>query len=208
MAYSDFTLKTVQNQFELTLSEQSDLFRACLPLEPSLLLKEILAENIPLALGSNTEKARSELLITPILVEVRRQLKHQISFFSGVSFNVDPEQGLNGSCDFIITDSQELLVLQSPVITLVEAKKEDLNAGLGQCIAEMVAAQRFNQQEGKVVKTIYGIVTSGTVWKFLRLEKTTVFIDLSEYYLSQLAEILGIIAHSALSGNIRSNNPS
>ncbi|ABG51048.1 hypothetical protein Tery_1789 [Trichodesmium erythraeum IMS101] len=47
---------------------------------------------------------------------------------------------------------------------LVEAKKEDIKPCLGQCLAEMVAAQRFNEQKRLLISTIYGAVTSGTVW--------------------------------------------
>lgn len=99
------------------------------------LLEEILRENLPIALASNTEKARSELIIAPILVELRRKLERKISLFSGINFTVEPELGLNGNCDFIISLSEEILFMTAPVITLVEAKKEDLNAGLGQCVA-------------------------------------------------------------------------
>lgn len=69
-----------------------------------------------------------------------------------------------------------------------------MNQGLGQCIAEMVAAQRFNEQEANYIKEIYGIVTSGTVWKFLKLTANNIWIDLTEYYLGDLAQILGILA--------------
>ncbi|MHC5833761.1 MAG: hypothetical protein ACYT04_000000101630, partial [Nostoc sp.] len=88
----------------------------------------------------------SELIIAPILVDLRRQLREQIGLFSGIDFTVDNSKGLNGTCHFIITKSPEILILTAPVITVVEAKKENINAGLGQCAAEMVAAQIFNKQ--------------------------------------------------------------
>ena len=194
MAYSDFTLSSIKKDFHLNLVEQVDLFQSSPPLLPSSRLTETLQENIPLALGSNTEKARSELLIVPILLELRRQFSQKLSVFSGVSFTVDSSQGLNGNCDFLITYSTELLLITAPIITLVEAKKEDLNGGLGQCIAEMIAAQRFNAAEGTPIEIIYGTVTSGTVWKFLCLEDDRVFIDLTEYYLRDIDKILGILA--------------
>jgi hypothetical protein len=77
---------------------------------------------------------------------------------------------------------------------LVEAKKEDIIAGLGQCVAEMVAAQIFNEREGNEISVIYGTVTSGTNWKFLKLEGKVVEIDLVEYYLTDVNKILGILA--------------
>lgn len=199
MAYSDFTLSTITKQFKLNLFEHTGLFAAIGEREASLQLQEILAENIPLALASNTEKSRSEMIITPILIELRKQLERKITIFSGVNFNIDPEQGLNGNCDFLISKSTELLMITTPVMMLVEAKKEDLNAGLGQCIAEMIAAQIFNQRDNNDVSTIYGVITSGTNWKFLNLKEENVYIDLKEYYLDDINKILGILANSFIS---------
>ena len=194
MAYSDFTLSSVKKKFQLNFVEKSNLFEDYSELQPSPLLQEILQDNLPLALASNTEKSRSEMIIAPILIDLRKQFNKHIAVFSGINFTVDSSQGLNGICDFLISYSDELLLVTAPIIILVEAKKEDLNGGLGQCIAEMIAAQRFNEQEENQISEIYGTVTSGTVWKFLKLEKNNVFIDLTEYYLRDLAKILGILA--------------
>ena len=149
-----------------------------------------------IAIASNSEKARSEMIIAPILVEFKRNFGEEINLFSGVNFTVDETQELNGICDFLITHSPEKLIISAPIITLVEAKKENLNAGLGQCIAEMVAAQIFNKKEKNDISTILGVVTSGTNWRFLKLENNNIYIDLSEYYLSDLDKILGILASS------------
>jgi len=197
MAFSDFTLASVKQQFGLTLHETPHLFQSIESVPISENLQKALEDNTILALASNTEKARSEMLITPILIELRRLLNNQISLFSGISFNVDPIQGLNGNCDYIISRSPELLFLNTPVITLVEAKKEDLTLGIGQCLAEMVAAQIFNQQNNQVINTIYGVITSGTNWRFLKLINNDAHIDLSEYYLQDIAKIVGILVHFA-----------
>ena len=109
---------------------------------------------------------------------------------------VEPEKGLNGICDFLITKSPEMLTITAPVITIVEAKKENLNLGLGQCIAEMIAARIFNQKEGNNISTIYGVITSGTNWRFLKLEGENIIIDLTEYYLNQINLIMGILTAS------------
>jgi len=194
MSYSDFTLNRVAKDFNLTISERSDIFKEISELTPSDFLQETLGDNIALALGSNTEKARSELIIAPILVELRKQLNYQISWFSGIDFSVDASKGLNGSCDFIISRSPELLFVSSPVMTIVEAKKENILAGLGQCVAEMLAAQIFNQNEGNEIPVIYGAVTTGTNWKFLRLTGQAIEIDLLEYFINNVGKILGILA--------------
>ena len=194
MAYSDFSLQRVTNNFELTISDKIDMFAAVSELESSTLLTEILKDNVPLALSSNTEKSRSEMIIAPILIELRKQLKLEISLFSGIDFTVDAEKGLNGSCDFLISHSPELLLVRSPVIIIVEAKKENINGGLGQCVAEMLAARIFNEREENNIPAIYGAVTSGTTWKFLKLQDQVIEIDLTEYYLRDVNKILGILA--------------
>ncbi len=195
MVYSDFTtLSKVRTAFDLTFDESSYLFTDIAAIEPSDYLKTTLNEYLPLANAINTEKARSELIIAPVLLEVRRHLKFQIGFFSGADFNVDPAVGLSGYCDYILTASKEIYEIYAPVVTLVEAKNENIKAGLGQCIAEMVAAQRFNQKQENQIDTIYGAVTTGTIWKFLKLVGQMVFIDLSEYYIKEINKILGILS--------------
>jgi hypothetical protein len=196
MAYSDFTLEKTMRTFALTLTEQLGLFASVSAQAASDFLQETLRRTVPLAIASNSEKARSELIIAPILVELREQLNESISLFSGIDFTVDAAQGLNGVCDFLISQSPELLVLKSPVVAIVEAKKENLNAGLGQCVAEMYAAQLFNQTHNQFQNPIYGVVTSGTNWRFLKLDHSIISIDLDEYYLSNIDHILGILIHT------------
>jgi fido (protein-threonine AMPylation protein) len=193
MAYSDFKLSEVIQKFGLKINEQSGLFANVQEEDYSDLLATILRENVDLAVSINTEKARSEMIISPILLEIRRKLNYEISFFSGVDFNVDSQNGLNGFCDFLISLSKEQLFIRAPIITLVEAKNENLKSGLAQCIAEMVAAHLFNEQQGNSIKIIYGAVTIGTIWQFLKLEEKVVSIDLSEYYIRDVKKILGIL---------------
>ena len=200
MSYSDFTLDKVRKTFGLTISDKIDIFASVHEVECPPLLAEVLWENVPLALASNTEKSRSEMIIAPILIAVRKYLNNQISLFSGIDFSVDTAQGLNGTCDFIISRSPELLIVNAPVLTIVEAKKENINAGLGQCVAEMIAAKIFNEREGNNIPTIYGTVTTGTTWKFLTISEQVVEIDLSEYYINNIGKILGILSHIVTEG--------
>jgi len=193
MAYSDFKLNEVIQRFGLTVNEASGMFADVPEVDCSDLLATILRENVDLAVAINTEKARSEMIISPILLEIRRKFNYEIGLFSGVDFTVDAQQGLNGFCDFIISLSKEQLFVRSPVITLVETKNENLKSGLAQCIAEMVAAQLFNEQQGNEIKMVYGAITIGTIWQFLKLESKVISIDLSEYYIKDIEKILGIL---------------
>jgi hypothetical protein len=127
------------------------------------------------------------------LGEIRRLSGYQVSLFSGKEFNVDSSKGLAGYCDFILSYSKEQLYISAPVTTIVEAKNENIIGGMGQCIAEMVAAQIFNQQSGNNIETIYGVVTSGTNWRFLTLRDRIVYIDTVEYYIKEIDKILGIL---------------
>ncbi|MDB9522760.1 hypothetical protein PN480_12490 [Dolichospermum circinale CS-1225] len=198
MAYSDFSLTKFKKTFNITIKEEIDLFATVEPIEISEKLTNTLEETTELALAINTEKARSEMIITPILLEVRRKANYQISLFSGTDFNVDIERGLNGYCDFVISRSREQLTINAPVLIIVEAKNENIKGGLGQCAAAMLAAQLFNEQEGNEIKTIYGAVTTGDIWKFLKLEGTDIFIDLNNYYIKELNKILGILCQGVL----------
>ena len=198
MSYSDFTLKNVKNQLGVTLLEKQNIFSSIKKVDISPYFKETLKENIPLARAVNTEKARSEFIISNVLVEVRKILNHTISLFSGIEFNVDKDRGLNGFCDFLISASNKQLIISSPIITVVEAKNENIIGGLGQCIAEMYASKIFNQEENNKLSKIYGIVTTGTAWKFLKMEELNVYIDLDEYLIEYPEKIIGVILAMAL----------
>jgi hypothetical protein len=200
MPYSQFTIGKVKEDFHLTTVEGVRFFPDSLePITPSPRLQGIL-DDLPWAIAVDTEKARSEVIINPVLLEVRRILDQQISVFSGEEFNIDANVGLNGVCDFIISRSSEQLTVEAPTIVIVEAKKSDLKSGLGQCIAEMVAAQRFNQEKEQAITAVYGSVSSGTQWRFLKLEQQRVTIDLTDYSLPPLEQILSFLVWMVKSG--------
>ncbi|MDY6786019.1 MAG: hypothetical protein SW833_26310 [Cyanobacteriota bacterium] len=190
MSYSQFTINKVKQDFNLKTVEGVRFFPDSLePIQLSSRLQGVL-EDLPWAIAVDTEKARSEVLINPVLLEVRRILDYKIGVFSGEEFNVDANVGLNGICDFLISLSPEQLTIEAPAIAIVEAKRSDLKSGLGQCMAEMVAAQQFNRSQQLPTSTIYGSVSSGTQWRFLKLEGQTVTIDLMDYSLPPVEQIV------------------
>lgn len=194
MAYSEFTIKKVKNDFGLTIIENKDVFSKIKLIEVSDYLKKALDNNVPLALAINTEKARSEFIIAFVLLELRNNFNNQVSLFSGIEFDVDKEKKLNGFCDFIISLSTEQLFLTSPVVTVVEAKNENIIGGIGQCLAEMVASKIFNEKENNAVNNIYGVVTTGSAWKFIKLTNNTAFVDKKEYHIEFIDKIMSILA--------------
>jgi hypothetical protein len=193
MAYNKFTLRKVVEDFSLQIIERGTFIPEIEPVTPSALLAETLADGVPWATAVGSEKARSEAIITPVLLEIRRRLDRQVSVFSGEDFTVDVEAELSGRCDFLVSKSAEQLFITAPAVIIIEAKKEDTKQGLGQCIAEMVAAQRFNAAAQKDIPVIYGCVTSGTAWRFLQLEGQVVTIDLIDYSVSPIDRVLSIL---------------
>lgn len=193
MSYSQFTIAQIKSEFGIRLLETIGFYSQIPEHSYSNFLSETLEYNVPLAIAINSEKSRSEMIVTPILIEVRKQLGNQISLFSGKEFTVDPQRGLSGFCDFLIGKSAEQLMIEAPVIALVEAKNDNLESGFGQCMAEMIAAQLFNQRQGNEIKKIYGVVTTGSLWKFMQLEEQTITLDLNEYFLGNIGKIIGIL---------------
>lgn len=196
-SYSSLTLEYVCKRFLLTV-QMHTLFATIEPVAPSEVLLATLKRCTGLALTS--EKARSEFLVAPVLLELRDYLcastnpSININIYSGISFDIAPEDGLQGVCDFIVSKSSTPLpILQAPVVMLVEAKKHDLDAGLGQCIGEMLAAQKFNTDGGWGINTVYGCVTSGELWQFLRLESDIVSIEPKRLFIDSTDKILGML---------------
>ena len=194
MAYSNFTLETVRSEFQLEIVESAGVFSETETVAPRERFTAELEEKVQLAISIGTEKARSELIVTDVLFELREQFDRNISFFSGIDFNVDDDKGLTGVCDFLVSLSPILSFLEAPVIILVEAKKDNLTLGFGQCAAEMLAAQRFNTERGNDIPCLYGATTSGTDWRFLKLEGQKLHIDRSLYSIGQCDKILGILS--------------
>jgi hypothetical protein len=197
MAYRDFTWAKVKKDFGLTTIENMPFLPNTPTIAPSSILQETLNRGIPWAIAVGNEKARSEAIINPILLEVKYLLKDSISLFSGEDFTVDVSLGLNGVCDFLISQSTEQLAVEAPAIVVVEAKKDDIKSGMGQCLAEMIAAQKFNQMSDRSIPIIYGCITTGTIWRFLKLEGTTVTVELSDYSLPPIDQVLGILVWMA-----------
>ncbi|WP_309729966.1 hypothetical protein [Chamaesiphon sp. OTE_75_metabat_556] len=192
MAYNNFTLDSVKNQFKLNLI--NDRFCESLaPTEPQVEFLTIFDQSFSLAERARTEKAKSELLVSPILVEARRLANERVQLFSGEEFNVDRDRGLNGFCDFLFSRSENPFTIDAPILMLVEAKRGEIETGLGQCVAEMLAAQFYNLSQEQSISVIYGCVTSGTLWQFLKLEDSNVTIDSTNYLVTPVQKILGIL---------------
>lgn len=199
MAYSDFSLEQLKSQFHITIRPQT-LFAGVQPCAPGNWLVEMLAYSVSLAQRMGTEKAKSELIIAPILMEACKQAGEGVTFFSGTEFTVDESQGLKGFCDYLISRSPNQLLIEAPVIAIVEAKNDNINSAIPQCIAEMLAAQIFNAREHNPQSPLYGIVTTGSAWRFLALEDVQIMMDTHDYTAGEIEVLLGILTHILRNG--------
>jgi hypothetical protein len=190
MAYSDYTtLQKLNNELGITHKRQK-LFVKINPVLPSTKLTEDLQESQDYY-SLTTEKAKSEFLITPILREIRRTHVERVGVFSGVNLDL-PIAGLSGFCDFILSRIPDTIELTAPIFCLVGAKNRTLEEGFAQCAAEMYAAILLNEQNQQPTPFMYGCVTNGYDWCFLRLETKIVQIDAERFFLNDLKDILGI----------------
>ena len=194
-SYSKFTfedLKTLGLEVVVT-----DLFEGetIVPIQPSAWLKETLRKGAKFSL--NTEKAKSEFIIAPILNELHDANEDVFAVYSGFNFNVDVKKGLQGFCDFLLAKLPLKIVPDVPIIAVVEAKLNDsLTAAVPQCAAEMYAARLWNKKYNEELKTIYGVVTTGNTWLFLRYKDgMTIEADSNQYSLTQLETVLGVWQH-------------
>ncbi len=190
MAYADFTLDKVEAALGVSLS-LGNLFPNLDPLPVPQWLSDSLERGRASA-AIVTEKSKSEFLVVPILLAARESYPELLAIFSGPRFDVDPSQGLVGECDFILARTAPVPRLKAPLVTILEAKKGDIEAGLGQCIAQTVAARIFNERAGEPARALYGCVTSGNDWQFLRLDGSEVVLDRKLWYLDQVGGILAV----------------
>jgi hypothetical protein len=187
--YSNFKYEDLKNLG--LFFESKKLFEFVKNIEPSEWLNQTL--NFYSDIPKGTEKAKSEMIIVPILAELKKNNPNVFKFFSGYNFDVDKENGLKGHCDFLLTLKYNSPIIDSPVFSVVEAKKSDYDLGIPQCVAEMYAARLFNVRNGSDLNIIFGAVTIGTSWLFLKLENNTIYQDIKEYELSDLPQLLGVL---------------
>jgi hypothetical protein len=188
MAFSSFKLAQIKEKYGLE-EKKEHLFSSVLLIEPSAWLAEALELAVQLPL--NSEKAKSEFIVSPILLEIWKISNKTFSIFSGATLDVGGE--LIGECDFILSGKGESQEIEAPIFTLIEAKDDNVRAGYGQCVAQMYAAQLFNEKKGNTPNVIFGCITTGEDWQFLKLENKTITFDNGRYYLNQISAILGIL---------------
>ncbi len=189
MPYNKFTLEQIENLFNLN-EEKVKLFEKIPDIQTTNWLLETLekAKLMP----AKSEKSRSELLIMPILLAIAENNQNEITIFSGENLEGDIEQDLNGECDYILSKSPKSFSLKAPIFGLVEAKQNIVENSMGQCVAQMLGAFLFNERKKNQISTIYGCVSNGDVWQFLRLKDKQLSIDTEKYYVDNPKKLLGV----------------
>lgn len=170
MAYCDFTFPKVLDDLGLNYQGCVSFFADIPPLEIPSAFLAILEEGRIISSGINNEKARSEFLIAPLLLKMRRVSRRGL--FSRSEFPVDPNRGLNEDIDVRLTRDPMISVLKAPVAAIVEAKNDNVWNGFGQCIATMVAAHMFNERAGNETMPITAhrrLVCTGSSSGFMRI---------------------------------------
>ena len=193
MPYSQYsTLRAVKKQLGISVVNQP-LFDTTTAIEPSSWLVETLTRTLKQRVGYFSEKSRSEAIVFPVLVEIKSRNDDQFTLYSGAILEADKEKGLNGECDFILGLSKQNIELEAPIFCIVEAKDNDLELGLPQCIAQMCGAKLYNEQDGTILPYIFGGVTTGESWLFLKLIGDIAYVDTRQYYIEKLDDLLGVL---------------
>ena len=187
--YSSFSFSGVKKQFGLK-SIKGVIFDNLQPIEPSTWLVDALEMASQMAITS--EKSRSEWVVGPIMMAIKNANKDKMNILSGENMSVSKDISLTGECDFIFVKDPYTFIVESLIFCLVEAEKHDLIGGLGQCSAQMVGARMLNEQDGINYPVIYGCVTTGSDWQFLKLENNLITLENKLKYINELPYLLGI----------------
>ncbi len=191
MAYSKFTYEKIEQELGIYF-DSAHLFQGELPDVP---IDDWLTKTLEMGkpFATLSEKARSENLVHPILMYLCTYNQYQFSVYSGIELNVDAEQDLNGECDFMLAKGEPNPRLNMPLFCLIEAKDQDIKRAVPQCVAQLYAATLHNQKRGHHFPYLYGCVTTGETWCFLKLAEKTCWIDVDRYYHLQLKDLLGVL---------------
>ena len=191
MAYRDFSMDDLVKKFGIQeVGVRLFDIKTVIRLEPSEKLKSDIGEADEINLS--TEKAVSERLVAPVLVEIKKR-NDFIQIFSGEIITADKAQGLNGEIDFIYAKKPITSKPNTPLLCVTEAKLGFPSKAFPQACAQMLGLRLFNANKGHEIPIIHGIVTDGRIWRILKLEDLTLYVDLTEYSISDLPLLLGVL---------------
>ena len=191
MAFTDFkSIMQVQEAYGIKYT-QADYIQYA-DIEPSSSFLEEFAFSQRHINIFASEAARCENVIYPVLREVYKKYADCFTLWSHQSISCDAELG--GTPGYLISTKSVLgkTVLENPIIVIVEAKRSDFSVGWGQCLAELVAAQKINNDN---TLPVYGIVTDGALWEFGKLEENLFTQNETVLAISDLKKVFGAIGY-------------
>jgi hypothetical protein len=189
MAFTDFkSIAQVQQEYNIRYLEES--FISYIDLKASEHFQQEFEFNLENMDVFTSEASRCENVIYPILREVYKSFVHQYTLWSHKSITYDNK--LTGTPDYLISTKSELgkTILGLPILIVVEAKQNNFIEGWGQCLAELIAAQKMNQNEARPV---YGIVTDGELWQIGRLSLEVFTKEKTRIAVTDLDKLFGMI---------------
>jgi hypothetical protein len=144
------------------------------------------------SLHKSSEAARCEMLIAPMLFDAWQQHASTLKLWSHAPLEVDA--ALMGTPDYVIAQQSKfgVAVMGTPIMVAVEAKQDNFIAGWGQCAAEMLAAQKLNEDESV---TVFGIVTNGESWEFAKLEDKRLTQQPTALGIDNLSTLFGALSY-------------
>ena len=192
MAYSNYSLEQIEEKFGVK-NQIMSIFPDIKPLIKSDWLEQTLA--IASTVPTRTEKAKSELFVMPLLLELRKRNDNFFTIYSGENLVADKKVGLTGECDFIISKEIKSFSMNYPILQVVEAKKHDIELGLGQCAAQLLGAKIFNEKRKVILPVIYGCVTNKSEWQFLKLQDDIIYVHDYVFPYGEIDKILGVFQY-------------
>ena len=173
------TIDTVVKEFQITYTQSNFI------IETEFNITDYFREDLEIVMQDGaadcSEFAICENRIYPVLKEVWKQYRRKFILWSHKSLTYDEK--LSGFPEYILAKKSPLgnVVFDKPYFLLIEAKQDNFEAGWAQCMAEMIAAQRLNENPEQEV---FGIVSNGDIWQLGKL-KSNVFTRNQTFYTIQ-----------------------
>ena len=203
---NSLSLQSALKQFELKYIGSDLVFPTVLPALPPAatdfleFLGKQLVRDADIARRNASDQAKSSFVIAPVLATLRQI--HRVGLHMGVDFAKETSGNADANCDFLLTLSDELEIIEAPILVVVQAKQSVMAAGVGRCVTEMVAAQRFNQNSGLPPLPVFGCVTNGFAWRFLQLNEDTLKGDNAVEYPLRPTQVLMQRLYYTVAGGI------
>ncbi|AFZ22171.1 hypothetical protein [Allocoleopsis franciscana] len=189
MAFSNYKdIATVLKEFQITYTEANFIHKVEFSISDYFRedLETVMQDGVP----SASEFSICENLIYPILKEVWKYYRSNFVLWGHKSLTYD--ENLSGFPEYILARRSPLgkVVFDKPYFLLVEAKQDKFDEGWAQCLAEMVAAQRLND-ELRIL--IFGIVSNGDRWQFGKLKTNIFTLNKTFYTIQELDKLFAAV---------------